>query len=184
MIPVNMKSRNVQLVHNKTMSYFEECLKLGEWLSESDRRALYKYLLESNQETYEAQANLLLKNSRFNKTIAKGEIFLAIKDGYVGYSARELGSTNFTSEMRKMKLFGIRSMDIGRLKKFFAQSDVDVIQNFPLPGVNAQSQTSFVIDAYPYYSLAYYSNGRNYVKGIIKKLKTNDNEILTKLRTL
>ena len=165
-------------MHNKTVSYFEECLRLGEWLSEADRRALYKYLLESNQETYEAQANLLLKNSRFNKTIAKGEVFLAIKDGYVGYSARELGSTNFTSEMRKMKLFGIRSMDIGRLKKFFAQSDVDVIQNFPLPGV------SFVIDAYPYYSLAYYSNGRNYFKGIIKKLKTNDKEILTKLRTL
>lgn len=184
MIPVNMNSPNVQLVHNKTMSYFEECLKLGEWLSESDRRALYKYLLESNQETYEAQANLLLKNSRFNKTIAKGEIFLAIKDGYVSYSARELGSTNFTSEMRKMKLFGIRSIDIGRLKKFFAQSDVDVIQNFPLPGVNAQTQTSFVIDAYPYYSLAYYSNGRNYLKGIINKLKTNDKEILTKLRTL
>ena len=75
-------------------------------------------------------------------------------------------------------------MDIGRLKKFFAQSDVDVIQNFPLPGVNARTQTSFVIDAYPYYSLAYYSNGRNYIKGIIKKLKTNDKEILTKLRTL
>jgi hypothetical protein len=166
------------------VTYFEECLKLGEWLSESDRRALYKYLLESNQETYEAQANLLLKNSRFNKSIAKGEVFLAIKDGYVGYSARELGSSNFTSEMRKMKLFGIRSMDIGRLKKFFAQSDVDVIQNFPLPGANDNTQTSFIIDAYPYYTLAYYANGKNYLKGFIRKLRTNDQEILTKLRTL
>ena len=75
-------------------------------------------------------------------------------------------------------------MDIGRLKKFFAQSDVDVIQNFPLPGINAQTQTSFVIDTYPYYTLAYYADGRNYLKGLIKKLTTNDREILTKLRAL
>ena len=166
------------------MSYFEECLRLGEWLSENDRRALYKYLLESNQETYEVQANLLLNNSRFNKTVANGELFLSIKDGYVGYSARELGSTDLTSEMRKMKLFGIRLIDIRRLKKFFAQSDVDVIQNFPLPGVNVRTQTSFGIDAYPYYSLAYYSNGKSRALGLINKIKTNDTEILTKLRTL
>lgn len=166
------------------MSYFEECLRLGEWLSEADRRALYRYLLECNQETYKTQANLLLNNSKFNKTIANGEIFLTIKDRYISYTARELGSTNFTSEMRKMKLFGIRLMDISRLKKFLAQSDVDVIQNFPLPGINTRTQNSFVIDAYPYYSLAYYANGRNYLKGLIRKLRTNDQEILTKLRTL
>ncbi len=37
------------------MSYFEECLRLGEWLSEADRRALYKYLLESNAEAYKVK---------------------------------------------------------------------------------------------------------------------------------
>ena len=166
------------------MSYFEECLRLGEWLSEADRRALYKYLLESNQETYEVQANFLLKNLTLNKKVANGEIFLSIDERMVGYSARELGSSHLTSEMRKMKLLGLRFVDIRRLKKFLAQSDVDVIQNFPLPGVNARTQTSFGIDAYPYYTLAYYADGRNYLKGLIKKLTTSDREILTKLRTL
>jgi hypothetical protein len=166
------------------VSYFEECLRLGEWLSEADRRALYKYLLESNQETYEDQANFLLKNSRLNKKVANGEIFLSIDDRIVGYSARELGSSHLTSEMRKMKLTGLRFIDIRRLKKFLAQSDVDVIQNCPLPGANVRTQTSFGIDAYPYYTLAYYANGKNYLKGLFVKIKTSDKEILTKLRTL
>jgi len=171
-------------VHNKTVSYFEECLRLGEWLSEADRRALYKYLLESNQETYEVQANFLLKNSRLNKKVANGEIFLSIDDRIAGYSARELGSSHLTSEMRKMKLTGLRLIDVRRLKKFLAQSDVDVIQNFPLPGVNMRTQTSFGIDAYPYYTLAYYANSKNYLKGFFVKMRTSDKEILTKLRTL
>jgi hypothetical protein len=166
------------------VSYFEECLRLGEWLSEADRRALYKYLLESNQETYEVQANFLLKNSRLNKKVANGEIFLSIDDRIAGYSARELGSSHLTSEMRKMKLTGLRLIDVRRLKKFLAQSDVDVIQNFPLPGVNMRTQTSFGIDAYPYYTLAYYANSKNYLKGFFVKMRTSDKEILTKLRTL
>ena len=166
------------------MSYFEECLRLGEWLSEADRRALYKYLLESNQETYEVQANFLLKNLTLNKKVANGEIFLSIDNRMVGYSARELGSSHLTSEMRKMKLTGLRFIDIRRLKRFLAQSDVDVIQNCPLPGANVRTQTSFGIDAYPYYTLAYYANGKNYLKGLFVKIKTSDKEILTKLRTL
>ena len=166
------------------MSYFEECLSLGEWLSEADRRALYKYLLESNKETYETQANLLLNNLTLNKTIANGEISLSIKDDTARYSANKLGSTDRTLEMREMKLIGMRFIDIRRLTKFFAQSDVDVIQNFPLPGANENTQTSFSIDAYPYYSLAYYSNGKSRLLGLINKIRTNDKEILTKLRTL
>lgn len=171
-------------MHNKTVSYFEECLSLGEWLSDADRRALYKYLLESNKDTYETQANLLLNKLTLNKTIANGEISLSINDGRARYSANKLGSTDRTLEMREMKLTGLRFIDIRRLTKFFAQSDVDVIQNFPLPGANENTQTSFSIDAYPYYSLAYYANGGNPIKGLIKKLRTNDKEILTKLRTL
>lgn len=171
-------------MHNKTVSYFEECLRLGEWLSEADRRALYKYLLESNKETYETQAIQLLNNLTLNKTIANGEIFLSIEDGRARYSAKKLGSTDRTLEMRKMKLVGLRFIDIRKLTKFFAQSDVDVIQNFPLPGANENTQTSFSIDAYPYYTLAYYADGRNYLKGLIRKLRTNDKELLTKLRTL
>lgn len=166
------------------MSYFEECLRLGEWLSETDRRALYRYLLESNKENYEAQANLLLENSSFSKKIANGEVIYTLVNDQVTYKARKIGSVEFTSEMRKMNLAGTQFIDTQRLRKFFAQSDVDVIQNFPLPGENQEREGGFCIDTYPYYTLAYYANGRNYLKGIIKKIRTNDNEILSKLRSL
>jgi hypothetical protein len=166
------------------MSYFEEFLRLGEWLSQDDRRALYKYLLLSNRETYEVQANLLLKNDKLYKTIANGEILYSFKNGRVNYIAREIASDEFTPEMREIKLTGFHFIDLARLRKFFAQSDVDVIQNYPLPGENPQTEGGFGIDAYPYYSLAYYSNGRNRLSGLIKKIRTNDSEILTKLRTL
>ncbi len=166
------------------MSYFEECLRLGEWLSEADRRALYRYLLESNKENYKAQANLLLENSSLNKRIANGEVIYTLQSNQVTYKARKIGSFEFSSEMRKMQLMGIQLIDIQRLRKFFAQSDVDVIQNFPLPGENQESEGGFCVDTFPYYTLAYYANGGNPIKGLIKKLRTNDKDILTKLRTL
>ena len=171
-------------MQNKAVSYFEECLRLGEWLSEADHRALYRYLLESNKENYKAQANLLLENSSLKKKIANGEVIYTVLNRQVTYKARKIGSDEFTSEMRKMNLIGIPVIDTQKLKKFFAQSDVDVIQNFPLPGENQESEGGFCIDTYPYYTLAYYANGGNPIKGIMKKLKTNDKEILTKLRTL
>ena len=171
-------------MHNKTVSYFEECLRLGEWLSEADRRALYRYLLESNKENYKAQANLLLENSSLSKRIANGEVIYTLQSNQVTYKARKIGSVEFSSEMRKMQLMGIKLIDTQRLRKFFAQSDVDVIQNFPLPGENQESEGGFCVDTYPYYTLAYYANGGNPIKGIIKKLRTNDKDILTKLRTL
>lgn len=171
-------------MHNKTVSYFEECLRLGEWLSEADRRALYRYLLESNKENYKAQANLLLENSSLSKRIANGEVIYTLQSNQVTYKARKIGSVEFSSEMRKMQLMGIQLIDTQRLRKFFAQSDVDVIQNFPLPGENQESEGGFCVDTYPYYTLAYYANGGNPIKGIIKKLRTNDKDILTKLRTL
>ena len=166
------------------MSYFEECLRLGEWLSEADRRALYRYLLESNMENYKAQANLLLENSSLNKRIANGEVIYTLQSNQVTYKARKIGSVEFSSEMRKMQLMGIQLIDTQRLRKFFAQSDVDVIQNFPLPGENQESEGGFCVDTYPYYTLAYYANGGNPIKGLIKKIRTNDKDILTKLRTL
>ena len=171
-------------MHNKTVSYFEECLRLGEWLSEADRRALYRYLLESNKENYKAQANLLLENSSLNKRIANGEVIYTLQSNQVTYKARKIGSVEFSSEMRKMQLMGIQLIDTQRLRKFFAQSDVDVIQNFPLPGENQESEGGFCVDTFPYYTLAYYANGGNPIKGLIKKLRTNDKDILTKLRTL
>ena len=88
-------------MHNKTVSYFEECLRLGEWLSETDRRALYKYLLESNKENYKAQANLLRKNSSLNKKIANGEIIYSLRKDQVAYKARKLGQLNLLQRCAK-----------------------------------------------------------------------------------
>lgn len=166
------------------MSYFEECLRLGEWLSEADRRALYRYLLKSNNDTYGVQINLLLRKSSLKRNIANGEIFYTLLNSTVAYKARKIGSEEFTSDMRTMKLTGIQIIDLQKLKKFFAQSDVDVMQNFPLPGANPQTEAGFGIDTYPFYSLVYYSNGKNRLLGLINKIKTSDREILTKLRAL
>jgi hypothetical protein len=95
-----------------------------------------------------------------------------------------LNSEEIQVELREIKLTRIRKYNIRILKKFFAQCDVDVISNFPIPGPIQKEESGYGFNTYPFYSLAYYANGRNYLKGIVNKLRTKDNEILTKLRTL
>jgi hypothetical protein len=166
------------------MKYLEECLTLGDWLSQDDCRALYKYLLESTSEIYETQAKLLVTNGQFSKSIANGEISYFVKKGKVSYSARKLDSDEYTSEIREIRLTKLRSFDNKRLKQFFAQSEVDVIHNFPLPGANPQSDSGYGITVYPYYDLRYYSNNRSRLIGFFRKLKIDDSEIMNKLRAL
>lgn len=164
------------------MKYLEECLTLGGWLSQDDRRALYKYFLESNSDVYETQAKLLVTDGKLTKTIANGEISYFVNSGKVYYSARKVDSDEYTYKIRAIRLTNLKSFDYKRLKKFFAQSDVDVIRNFPLPGANPQSDSGYGITVYPYYDLRYYSNNRSRLLGFFKKLKVNDSEILNKLR--
>jgi len=164
------------------MNFLEECLTLGDWLSQENRRALYKYFLRSNSGPYKSQANLLVTNGSLNKTIANGQIYYLVKDGFVNYSTRRLDSDEFTPVIREIKLTGIKFYDIIRLKRFFAQSDVDVIRNFPLPGLNPQSDSGFGINAYPYYNLKYYSDGKGKLLGLVNRIKTNDRELLNKLK--
>ncbi len=166
------------------MSYFEDCLTSGGLLFQEERRALYKYLLEINKDFYFSQANLLLDQGTTTRSIANGEATYFLKDGKVNYSARKLNSDEIQVELREIKLTRIRRYNIRILKKFFAQCDVDVISNFPIPGPIQKEESGYGFNTYPFYSLAYYANGRNYLKGIVKKLRTKDNEILTKLRTL
>ncbi len=166
------------------MSYFEDCLTSGGLLFQEERRALYKYLLEINKDFYFYQANLLLDQGTTTRSIANGEATYFLKDGKVNYSARKLNSDEIQVELREIKLTRIRRYNIRILKKFFAQCDVDVISNFPIPGPIQKEESGYGFNTYPFYSLAYYANGRNYLKGIVKKLRTKDNEILTKLRTL
>lgn len=166
------------------MSYFEECLTTGGLLFQEERRALYKYLLEINKNFYVNQANILLDKGIVTRNIANGEATFFLKGRKVKYSARKLNSDEIQSDLREIKLTKIKQYNIKKLEKFFAQCDVDLIGNFPIPGRIPQQESGYGFNTYPYYSLAYYANGNNYLKGIINKLRTNDREILTKLRSL
>lgn len=179
-----MKPLNVLLVHNKGVSYFEECLTSGGLLFQEERRALYKYLLEINRDFYVNQAYLLLDKGIINRCIANGEATYFLKGRKVDYSAKKLNSDEVFSELRDIKLSRFRFYNVRKLQRFFAQCDVDVISNFPLPGRVPQEETGYGFNANPFYTLAYYANGKNYLKGFLVKIRTNDKEFLTKLRTL
>jgi hypothetical protein len=174
----------VGLVHNGSVSYFEQCLTFGDRLLQEERRALYKYLLESNKDFYKVQAKTLLAEGKVSRTIANGQAIYSVKNSQVTYSAYGLQSEIFSIDVRQIRLSKFRLLNEIRLRKFFAQGDIDIIRNFPLPSRYLREENGFGISVYPFYTLAYYANGKNYLKGIIKKLKTNDKEILTKLRTL
>jgi hypothetical protein len=171
-------------VHNKGVSYFEQCLTSGGLLFQEERRALYTYLLEINRDFYTNQAKMLLGKGMAIRIIANGEATYILKDGMVSYSARKLDSDDVQSEIREIKLTRVKQRNIRKLRMFFAQCDVDVITNYPLPGPIPSEESGYGINTYPYYTLAYYANGKNYLKGLFVKIKTSDKEILTKLRTL
>ena len=171
-------------MHNKGVSYFEECLTSGGLLFQEERRGLYKYLLEINRDFYASQAHILLDKGIAIRSIANGEATFIFKDRKVSYSARKLKSDEIQSEVREIKLTRVKSHNIRKLQMFFAQCDVDVITNYPRPGNVPSEDSGYGFNTYPYYTLAYYANGRNYLKGLVKKLTTSDKEILTKLRTL
>ena len=171
-------------MQNKGVSYFEECLTFGDRLFQDERRALYKYLLETNKDFYTVQAISLLDSRKCTRIIANGEASYFIKDNFISYSARKLNSDEISDDVRQIRITKIRFFNIRKLRKFFAQSDVDIIRNFPLPSKISQEDYGFGINVNPYYSLAYYSNGKNLLAGLFKKIRTNDKEILTKLRTL
>lgn len=174
----------MRLVHNRSVSYFEECLTFGDRLMQEERRALYKFLLESNKDFYTIQARTLLEKGKVSRVIGNGEIIYSLKNSSVSFSVRGLQSENFSENVRVIKLRQINTLNEIKLRKFFAQGDVDTIRNFPLPSNHPREEQGFGITVHPYYSLAYYANGKNILIGLIKKLRTNDREILTKLRTL
>ncbi len=170
-------------MHNKGVSYFEECLTSGGLLFQEERRALYKYLLEINKDFYVNKANLLLDKGITSRSIANGEATFYLKDRKVNYSARELNSDEIQSELREIKLTKIRKYNIRKLVKFFAQCDVDVISNFPIPGRIPKAESGYGFNTYPFYTLAYYADGKNRLVGLIRKIRADDRVILTKLRT-
>lgn len=163
------------------MSFFEECLSLGQWLGEDRSRALYKYLLRKKKNIYKNEAEALLKD-RIKKTfIANGEINYFIENNLLKYKSRQNGTDGFTDVIRELKLSRFKFRNVYKIQKFFAQVEVDVIHNFPLPGLNPQEEGGFCIYTYPYYELNYYSNGKGKIRGLINKLKTDDSDLLRRL---
>ena len=165
------------------MSYLQECMSLGQWLGQDDRRALYKYLLKTNSESYTSQAREIFSTGFYSKKIANGEIKFLFKSGKISYCARRLDSDKFTDVIREAELIGPNFYKVSKIKKFFAQSDVEVICNYPLPGPNNQTEGSFTVNSYPFYDLAYYSDGKNRIIGFLKKLKIDDRQLINKLNT-
>ena len=171
-------------MQNSAVSFFDECLTLGQHLSEEERLALYRFLMTSKNGAFSSQAKILLTEQRFCSFVANGEIEYTITSNAVSYRSRKLESLDFTSNVRSMNLGFLRSTKIRRLRRFFAQSEVDIIRNFPLPGPSTQEDCGFGVNAIPYYSLKHYSNGRSRVLGLVRKLKSYNSDVLVKLRTL
>lgn len=166
------------------MDFFKECLTLGRYLSQAEKEALYRYLLETKQDVFKTGAKILLQNDFLTVNVANGEIQYGIEDNYVYYIAREINSAEFCPILRKLSLNVPGILKIRRLQRFFAQTEVDVLSNFPLPGANVQPQSGYGINAIPFYDLNYYSNGSGKLLGLVKKFENSNSEILKKLRTL
>mgnify|MGYP003332279331 FL=1 len=168
-------------MQNSGVSYYEECLTLGQWLSQEDSRALYKFLLVKNKQTYKVNADILLANRQLTKIVAEGEIMYSLSNNIISYQTRPKGTNLFSETIRELRLSKFSSIRLKNIQQFFAQAEVDVIRNFPLPGVNKPAETGYSINTYPFYKLKYYSNGKGNFLGLINKFKTNDTERLKKL---
>lgn len=164
------------------MSYYEELLTLGQHLQERERVALYDFLLEKEESRYLADSKQLLSNSTLLTAIANGEIKYTLEGNTLFYSARKRGSSEYFEQIRQTQLGDIPALRIKKILKFMAQAEVEVIWNFPLPGRNPQDETGYFTISYPFSDSRYYSDGRSRLLGFFKKLRSNNSEIIAKLR--
>ena len=122
-----------------------------------------------------------MANKQLSTIVAEGEIFYSLNSNIISYQTRRKGTDLFSDTIRELGLSKFKYTKVKKIKKFFAQAEVDVIQNFPLPGLNKQAESGYSINTYPFYKLKYYSNGKGNFLGLINKFKTNDTERLKKL---
>lgn len=164
------------------MNFYEELLTLGQHLHDQERAALYKYLLTSEKTRIANQASELTRVGEVSESIADGEIFFTIKENNVSYSTCKKGTTYLYKNVRESNLGLIPALKLRRIMAFIAQAEVEVIWNFPLPGINAQQHTGYTIISYPFADLRYYSDGKGRISGLFKKLRQDNSEILSKLQ--
>lgn len=169
-------------MQNNLMSAYEEFLTLGQHLHDRERIALYQFLVESQKARYLENACELENTGTASVQVADGEIQYMLKKGSLTYSARRKGDSTFNENLRQINLTDIPYLRKKKMVRFFAQSEVDVIWNFPLPGDFPQEASSYTINLYPYFDLRYFSNGKGRLLGLLKKLQMNNSEILEKLR--
>ena len=165
------------------MSFYEELLSLGQHLHDRERLALYDFFIKTKFKLYNLDAIELLESESLKKNIAHGDIFYSLSGDTVSYSARKSGTMSYQENVRELKLKGISSFRIRKLVKFFAQTEVEVIWNYPLQGRNPQDEASYCIISYPYFDLRYFSNGGSRIVGLINKLRINDSDLMKKLNS-
>jgi hypothetical protein len=163
------------------VSLFEEYLARGQWLAESERLALYKYLLKTRIQKYRMDSDSLLKNKSYKSSTANGEIKYSINSNIVEYKVRQIGETDWTEQIRTLKLSPVKPLLRRSLCRFFAQAELDMLRNSPLREKGEFDKKSFTINEYPYYTLNYYSNGSGKVKGFFKKVSSQDDPLLSRL---
>ena len=166
-----------------SINFYEECLRLGQYLSQEEKVSLYQYLLTSKRNSYEIEARKLLRERVHTSFIANGEINYRFSKNVVSYTSREIDSLEFPSAIRELYLGKVQFRSVDKMCRFFAQAEVDVLSNFPLPGTDQNPDRSFSFNTIPYYDLNYYSNGKGKLRGLLVKLRKVDSEILIKLRT-
>jgi len=163
------------------MSYFEESLSLGQWLFPERKLALYKYFLKTKRDAYLQDAAELNQMGVLSRSIANGEILYEFRNNRVSVSAREIGASQFSPPFRQLNIPYFQFLRASKLTKFFAQTEVDVLSNFPIPTSGIPKNYSININAFPYYDLRYYSKGRGRVQGFINKVQIDDSELVRKL---
>lgn len=155
------------------MKDYEELLTLGEYLTDEERHDLYRFLLSSKLHEYSELFSELSKLGIVTEQIANCEIRFELSNGRISNYVRKIGAKNFESGYRNIRIWSPLHFPKSRTAKYFAQCEVDAIRNFPLPGLNKQTNFDFGINHFPYYDLNYYSNGRGKVRGFLAKMKSN-----------
>ena len=168
-------------MQNSAVTFYEESLSLGQWLFPERKLALYKYFLKTKRDSYLQDAAELNQKGVLSRSIANGEILYEVKNNQVSVSAREIGDSEFSPPFRELRIPLFHFFRASKLAKFFAQTEVDVLSNFPVPTSGAPKNYSININAFPYYDLRYYSKGKGRVHGFIKKVQIDDSELVRKL---
>lgn len=165
------------------MSFYQELLTCGNELHESERIALYKYLLESKGDSYKSDACKLIESLHLESEIANGEMLYSLIDNTIYFSARRKGKVDFHENLRSLQLSRFSKLRTRRIIQFFAQCEVDVIWNYPLQNNLSPQDCSFTSMTYPYFDYRYFSEGKGPIFGFIIKFRSANSEILRQLKS-